>query len=308
MPVLDGSFVVTYEGRSRARVSVDRRVEVQGVGTSGESSTVYWNRTLSRRTTTGTVGSGGGVRVPFAVDVSRAADDARNVSERLGSPGQVRLLVVADVAVERAGGSTRELSADLTIQPGTGLYRVESSRASATFDRTETVTRRVRPGALRSFGGPLLALVCLADVAGLVYARRAGALGLSDRERAWLDYRDDRDEFDDWITAVRLPAEARDLPVAEAETLADLVDFAIDTDSAVLESPGDRTFHVVHGGYRYTYTAPAPPGSVDGPGTPTEGVDRDGAGDPEPSVDLGRSGDGEPSVDLEPSAGPESED
>ncbi|PSQ30968.1 hypothetical protein BRD06_01490 [Halobacteriales archaeon QS_9_67_15] len=37
------------------------------------------------------------------------------------------------------------------------------------------------------------------------------------------------------------------------------MDFAIDTDSGVVEEPGGGAYHVVHDGYRYTFEAPAAP-------------------------------------------------
>jgi hypothetical protein len=93
-------------------------------------------------------------------------------------------------------------------------------------------------------------------------------------------YRDDRAEFDDAIETVWLPSSARglvqspaaaqDLPVVEADSLADLVAFADDRDEVVLESPGERTYHVVHDGCRYTYEAPPEPGTE-----PSARADRD---------------------------------
>lgn len=60
---------------------------------------------------------------------------------------------------------------------------------------------------------------------------------------------------------ILLPDEAHELPQAEAETLADLVDFAIDTDNAVVERPDAEEFSVVHDGYRYVYRPPSLPTS-----------------------------------------------
>lgn len=289
MPVLDGTFTLGYEGRAPARVRVERTVEVRSAetGTGGET-VVYWNRTLSREAATTTLRSGDRAQVPFRFNVSRTASEAENVSERLQSPGQVQLLVLVDATVTRQveDPTPRSLSYNLTVLPQGGIYRVESSPGETTFERTETLTRRVQPGALRALGGPLLALFSLADVAGLVVARRRGALGLSEREAAWLDYRDDRDNFDEWITTVRLPDEARSLPVAEAEALADLVDFAIDTDNAVMEAPGERTFHVVHDGYRYTFVAPTPPESAGALGAlASDGVEGGSDTEPDPPGD-----------------------
>ena len=299
MPVLSGTFTLGYQGRAPARVRVDRSIQIRGVSSGAEDGTVvYWNRTLASETTTTTLRSGDSARVPFRLDVSRAASEATNVSERLGSPGTVELRVLVDATVTRRveGVSTREMAFNMTVVPQGSVYRVESTRRVETFTRTVTATRRVEPGALRALGGPLVALISLADVAGLVVARRRGALGLSEREQAWLDYRGDRDDFDEWITAVRLPEEARELPVAEAASLADLVDFAIDTDNAVMKSPGERTFHVVHDGYRYTFSAPAPPES----GSPTSVDEEEGEPD-----DGGPDSESKPLLDADSRPEPE---
>lgn len=302
MPVLSGNATVGYRGRVPARVRIERSVRIRSVSSGTEDGTVvYWNRTLSSETVTTTLRSGGRERVPFRLNVSRTAAEAERVSERLGSPGDVELRVLVDMTVRRQvrTASIRRLSYNLTIEPQGAIYRVESNGRAETFTRTVTATRRVEPGPLRAFGGPLLAFVCLVDVVGLAYARRAGALGLSEHETAWLDYRDDRDEFDEWITTVQLPEDARTLPVAEAETLADLVDFAIDTDNAVMESPGERTFHVVHDGYRYVFSAPAPPAS-ESPASAEddeEGGSDDGESDP-PS-EPGELFDADPSSESE---------
>jgi hypothetical protein len=288
MPVLDGAFALSYEDRAPAQVRVERTVEVRSATTDLDDETVvYWNRTLSRTSQTAALRPGDRLRVPFDIDAAERTSDAENVSDRLRSPGQVRLRVDVDVTVTRGvdGATPRDLSANLTVVPEGGVYRVESTGGVETFERTETVTRRVRPGPLRSLGGPVLALVSLADAAGLVVARRRGLLELSERERAWLSYRDDREDFDEWITTVRLPADARGLPTAEAASLADLVDFAIDTDNAVMETPGERTFHVVHDGYRYTFTAPSVPASVTADGLGSSGTRSEEGSDPGRTVD-----------------------
>jgi hypothetical protein len=266
MPVLSGAFVLDYEGSTPADLRVERRVRVRSVagGTGGEDDqTVYWSDTLATGSQTATLGPGDRVRVPFSLNVTETVLDAREVSQRLSSPGQVQIDVVVDVTVERRSGdaSARDLTFTLPVRPEGTLYRVESSPREETFEVTETVTVRSAPGPLRSVGGPLAAAAGLAGLAALVVARSRGLVALSEAERAWLDYRDDRDDFAEWITTIRLPPEARALPVAEAATLADLVDFAIDTDNAVLESPDGGAYHVVHDGYRYTFEAPPDPHS-----------------------------------------------
>ncbi len=295
MPELEGSLTLGYGGEGPATVRLDERVRIRSAeGTGDDGRTVYWEQSRALESGEATLQPGGRARVPFALNVTRTTADAEAVNDRLGSPGQVRVDVVVDVVVDRREGPTENLTFVLPIRPEGGLYRVESGAREETFSRTERVTVQREPGPVGTVGGPVLAAAGVAGVAALVVARRRGLVALSADERAWLDYRDDRDEFDEWITTVRLPPEARDLSAAEAETLADLVDVAIDTDSAVLASPDGERYHVVHDGYRYTFGAPAEPGAGGGDG-PTPGP-----------VDEPESGDVTEPAGAEPA--PESED
>lgn len=67
-------------------------------------------------------------------------------------------------------------------------------------------------------------------------------------------------------TTVWLPKDARGLPGAESETVVDTVDFAINTDNAVMKSSSGRTFHIVHDGYRYALASPTLAESASAPG------------------------------------------
>jgi hypothetical protein len=274
MPVLSGTFSLGYEGEAPADVRIRRLVRIQSVGdTTDGGQTVYWQRTQPVESGTVTLRPGGGARVPFSLNVTRATETARNASADAGSSGRLEVAVVIDVTVDRqtGAGAAQTTTFALRALPDGGLYRVDSDGRTERFERTETVTVERAPGPLRGVGGPLLALVGLGGAVGLVAGRRRGAIALSARERAWLDYRDDRAEFDDaietvWLPSsadglVQLPSAARGLPVVEADALADLVAFADDRDEVVLESPGERTYHVVHDGYRYTYEAPPEPGT-----------------------------------------------
>jgi hypothetical protein len=82
---------------------------------------------------------------------------------------------------------------------------------------------------------------------------------LSDAEAVYLRYRDDRTEFDEWIARIRLSSHVHDLPRAEAATLADLVDFAIDADVGVVEDPATEEYYVTHGEMLYVFEPPPVP-------------------------------------------------
>lgn len=124
---------------------------------------------------------------------------------------------------------------------------------------------------MSSVGGPLLLVGSLVAVIGLVVAGRRKTFALTEAEREWLEFREDRGDFDEWIVTMRLPDEVEKMPRAEADTLADLVDFAIDTDNAVVEHPDTGTFAVVHDGYRYAYPPPSNPATVDDADADEEG-------------------------------------
>jgi len=59
-----------------------------------------------------------------------------------------------------------------------------------------------------------------------------------------------------WITAIRLPESVHKRPEAEASSLRDLVDFAIDNDTGVVEDPGTGAYHAVTDEFVYTYAPP----------------------------------------------------
>jgi hypothetical protein len=284
MPVLEGQFALAVrDAGAPVDVRIRRQLVVRSVETaaSDEDPVVYWreNRTLGATETT--VRSGGRTTVPFSVDVSRTVAEARNVSERLGSPGHIQTRVAVTVAAtpQTTDAETRRLTFSLPIDASRSLYRVEAASTSETFSSTEVVTVANDPSPLKTVGGPAALGVGLLGAFALVAARLRDTIGVSEAERAWLAYRDDRADFDEWITTVRLPDDAASRPVARADTLADLVDVAIDTDNPVLQSPDGGVYYVLHDGYRYTFDAPP------NPSTPADDVaggpsDRLQGGDP----------------------------
>ncbi|WP_459192541.1 DUF5305 domain-containing protein [Halosimplex sp. J119] len=264
MPVLTGEFRLRTPGANApVNLTIDRRLLVESADAArgDEEPTVYWRDTRPLGTDRTVKQPGETATVPFELNVTRTVAHARNVSQRLGAPGQIRtrLLVTVVATRQTSGAETRRFTYALPIDAESGIYRVETTPSTERFTEREMVTVPNDPGPFERLGGPLLLLCGVIGAIGLTVAQWRDAIALSDAEREWLTYRNDRADFEEWITAIRLPAEARNLPVAHAETLADLVDFAIDTDSAVMEEPNGGAYHVVHDGYRYTYEAPAAP-------------------------------------------------
>ena len=84
------------------------------------------------------------------------------------------------------------------------------------------------------------------------------AISLTSDERALLDYRDQRAEFDEWVVRAELPDAVLDRETANADSFADLVDFAIDTDGAVIEEPSREQYYVVTPDLLVTFAPPEP--------------------------------------------------
>jgi hypothetical protein len=306
-PVVDVQYTLGYDATDEGSLDVTVRLQVvrRSVDTTpGGTAIVLWEteRTLTTRSVSD-LSPGRTVTVPVSVNVTEVTDRTDELVRGLdGSPGDVKVALVADVSLEgRVNGrsTTQAFTRQIELETGGGTYSVTGELQSS--DRSESTTRVEREqsyGVPYRIGGPLLLGVGVVGLAGLGLAHSRGDLDVTDAERDWLAYRDARSEFDEWIHTVALPAEADDLPRARAESLGDLVDLAIDVESAVTESPDGGTFHVVHDRYHYVYEAPSPAGT----GDPLDGADptaRDGeaTGSDAP---RGRAGDGEPGGSVQP--------
>ena len=117
-----------------------------------------------------------------------------------------------------------------------------------------------------------------------------GRLGhtITVRVRERLAYEDDRRDFDEWISPIRLPKAAVDRPRAEATTLGALMDFAIDTDNSVVDDPDDSAYYVGHDGYLYTYHPPRVDAEPTGESAPTGNSSADADADHDDTSSGGR--------------------
>ena len=268
-PELDVSVATSYAASSAENVTVEigSTLVTRNVG---EEGTVYWRETEPLASeTVADVSPGQTVNASFALNSTAIDARVASIEEGLGaSPGETETFVATEVTVDGSIGGVPTASTqtlDMTLSHGGDTYSVsEPGVQSDTTERTEQVTVEREYGVLRSFGGPLLLLVGLVGAGGIGYATREYDLALTDAEREYLSYRDDRAEFAEWITTFRLPASVHERPTAEADSLRDLVDFAIDNDTGVVEDPETGAFHAVSGEFVYTYRPPAPTAGGDG--------------------------------------------
>jgi hypothetical protein len=266
-PRFEGAYEYSYDATDQGdlNASVELAVVMRGVEQPdrSENVTVLWERTrqlsAERRES---VSPGETVSLPFSVNATALANRTGQLEDRLGEPSdETRLFLRATV---NASGSLNGQSVErsrvhaMALAFGEGTYRVRDAGPDVeSFERTETVVRERSYGAVRAAGSPLLLLFGLGGVGAFGFARRHDALALSGAERERLSYLDDREQFDEWISTIELPSAAFELPEARAESLGNLVDFAIDTDNGVVESPEEEAFFVVHDGYLYSYCPPA---------------------------------------------------
>ncbi|TKX53887.1 hypothetical protein EXE42_10265 [Halorubrum sp. SP3] len=267
-PELDVSVATSYAASTAENVTVELASALV-IRNVGEQGTVYWRETEPLASeTVSNVAPGEPVNASFTLNSTAIDGRVAAIEEGLGaSPGQTETFVRTEVAVDGSIGgvpTTSTQTLDMTISHDGATYSVSDPGVqSATTERTVSETVEREYGVLRSFGGPLLLFVGLVGAGGIGYATREYDLALTPAEREYLSYRDDRSEFDEWITTFRLPGSVHERPTAEAGSLRDLVDFAIDNDTGVVKDPETGAFHAVFGEFIYTYRPPAPGSAAD---------------------------------------------
>jgi hypothetical protein len=264
-PRLDGTFAFEYaaSGGGSVAVVIEQTLVVRAVEEGEEGSTVeYWRieEPLGTADASG-VTPGEPVRTTFSRNVSRVANRVSNVSERLGgTPGSTRITVVNTVTLDgEVNGRSVERTATYRLPVGVdgSTYAPgEMEGQAVTGSTTERITRERTYGPPWRVGGPVALLIGVVGLAGLAYGRYDGRLTVSVAERDRLDFESTREEFDDWITTARLPSAVLDRPRVDVDSLAGLVDTAIDVDARVFERPDGAAFYVPHEGLLYVYEPP----------------------------------------------------
>lgn len=265
-PWLNGTYTFTYAASESGDLNgtVSLQLVLRGVEEGSQSTTVVWRTTKPiRRNAIGSLEPGETIRTPFSINMNETVNQMEVIETELSNPpGQSEVVIRATVdfyGTVNSESVDRVKTHTLPITFESGTYRVGApEKLTEQHEATRTVTVEQTYGPVRSIGAPVLFLASLFALVGLVVARTQNRLGLSPAERERLHYEDERDDFDEWISAIQLPDDAFDRPRAEATSLSALVDFAIDTDNRVIEDPDDDAYYVVHNGYLYSYGPPTP--------------------------------------------------
>lgn len=316
-PVLDGRYVLTYAGAGAEPASVDLSADL--VIQSSAEGTVYWSNRTRLDTASGeSVAPGESVELGFSLNATEVAERRSKIQEALGeTEGQVSTFVAVDATVAGSANgapANRSFTHRLPVSVSESTYTVgpeESGSEPMTTTRTVPTPREYGP--FRSVGGPLLLLVGASGLGVLAVGRHRDRFALSDAERDLLAFREERAEFDEWVVRARLSTEFDDRARADAESLEDVVDFAIDAGTGVVEDPDSGLFYAVAEELVVVYEPPALArrgvrGGEDG-GVSELLADADGVSIPDAedgeadsaTTDDGRDGDENESVSPAPS-------
>lgn len=266
-PVLDGTYTVSYSDPTGDADPVDVTATATLVLQSTSEDTTYWTDRERLAATEATLAPGETETLAFDLNASRVDERATEIQEGLGdTAGEVTASV--EIAVNATGavaGSEYPVSYTQSVPlalGGTtyGVAAPDPAREGATTQRTVEVAKSYGP--LWTVGGPVLLVLGLAGLGVLGALSRRDDLELTAAERDYLAFRDDRAEFDEWVVRARLPPSVRDRERADAESLADLVDYAIDADVGVVEDTASGTFYVVTRDLVVAYDPPAEPDVV----------------------------------------------
>jgi len=293
-PRLNGTYELSLEASEDGSVdgTAELAVFLQGVEQRQEETQVLWQTRRDLDRVDVTIQAGESVTIPFSVDLAAMANRSAAIDEELDRPpGRPRALlrVATSLSGEVNGESYAHNRTDaLPVTIRQGNYR-PGTAAPETIRResTEHVVVPVEHGPLQKAGAPLLLLASLGGLGLLWLGRDRGWIPLSEVERSRLRYHRDRESYDEWISRMRLPDALYHRPRVSATSLAALADFAIDSDSRVLEDADRSRYVVVTPDHLYVYRPPEPVGRGLSPGTPVDddadALEEDGPADGTPA-------------------------
>lgn len=268
-PVLEGSYEYRYRASDGGNLSVT--VDQTLVLRSADDEREYWKVTEKDLgvTTNESVEPGETVTAPFKINVTEAAIRWDEIDKTYGgTPGEKEIRIRSQVylsGVRNGDPVEKTRVAVLSIDVKGNLYYVEK-KWKRTYSDTEVreITVPATYGPLRKTGAPLAFVLSLGGVIALVAVRRENGFELTASERAWLDYRNAADEFEEWVSVGKIPEKARFQTTIRVEELKDLVDIAVDSNRRVIRDDSRDLYAVLLEDTVYTFEPPERPGQYAG--------------------------------------------
>lgn len=259
-PAVNGNYGFTYaatDGDVTVELTVERVIRATGDGTT------YWQESeVLGRETVPDMGPNEEATVEFGFEIDMIDDRINEIEEDLGaSPGETEIVLVVTAElhgdVDGVQRTVRE-SHDITVAFDGGTYQFEDVNFQENHIATDRETVAASPSLTELVGGPLLALIGLGGLSAVVYATRR-VDGPTAAERKWLDYLDDRDEFGELVTEVRLPTSVWEGERIDVDSLGALSQLAIDIKAAIVHDLVTETYMVVDDELRYVFEPPERP-------------------------------------------------
>ncbi len=260
-PMAAPELTLTVRTTVPADESVSVEQQLRLVYRATRDGTTFW-QSEQPLTATKTTTTNGTVTSSTTIDVPAIRDRLDTYNEDLTGLGRAEAALHLAVTYE-TGRYTGEFTKTATLTIAENGYWL-SDRLAASTTHSRRVTREVQgePNQSILFGLAGLSLLFLASAGTIWYYRDTVA------DRSVLKERLDRTRFEEWISNGRIdqPPAGRTVPV---ETLADLVDIAIDSNKRVIHDPGRDHFVVLDGPILYRFDPsgkrPTAPEQSDGP-------------------------------------------
>jgi len=278
MPTLDGTYTLTHDNTdgNAAMVSGNLSLVIRSVEETGDGEVVHWQSREPLETIQPLrLADGAEHTTTVSIDIAKISTRIESIEEELGaSPGEIEVLVVADTEIEStvAGERFKATRTDrLQVTPNEAVYRVSADEQDQqSYEATDQVRRTIPQSRLALFGGPLVFVLGGACTLAVWIANRRDLLVVSDPERERRAYEAERSDAVEWISTVTIP-DRPDRTTVPVDSLADLVDIAIDSDRRVLEDGNQYVVFVDDLVYQYTAPKPDDPlPEADNAGTATE--------------------------------------
>ncbi|RKD95824.1 DUF5305 domain-containing protein [Halopiger aswanensis] len=260
-PTVDGEFVGGYDADAGENVSVDLTVDVRYRAVAPEEDVVYWSeRERLAAASEDDVAPDDAVAVPFSLNVSAVDARIAEIESDLGaSLGETEIAIEVHREIEGTIDGEHRTASDrfrIPVAHDGATYQIEAAETyDEQYETYETVAVAGDESDPPLAGLGLLGLGLVGTLAAGIATARVPEPTAAERE--WLDYRDDRAQFEEVVASIALPESELEGERARVDTLADLAEFGIDVDEPIVFDRRTRQYVVRHEGVVYTFEPPA---------------------------------------------------
>lgn len=253
-PILDGKYTFTYGTEDG---ELDATSEVVLVLKNTADNEVVWSDEDGLGTTESVDGQ---TVTEFSINMTALNNRLAAIERDLGtSPRYIDIAVVTQTTLtgELAGQQVSKTFVDeLSIVPQDETYRVISGpEPDSGMEITESRLVKSSSGISQKLGPILLFFLSTGAIVGLTIAKRTGRFGAQSDSEQSLGFNRHRRAYDDWISRGTVSS-SQSKPAVKMETLEDLVDLAIDSDSRVIEDVKRGNYYVLEGDISYIFMPP----------------------------------------------------